>query len=194
MHKIFPVFKCMLYTCKIKKEKKNSELQGKFINPSLLTNRLSCSPFKLANFPPLRPITISHCRLQALMYACLALVMAQGTCKMPLGSTFTQAVSETVPTTTLNPSALIKDWGQSVVYRCWKWVQEADVVLIKHTYTHTLIDILYAKWAAPAAASWPERSCPESWYLLSVCWRANKLPTDGPQLRICLMCYLGPFL
>lgn len=126
------------------------------------------------------------------MYACLALVMAQGTCKTPFGSTFTQA-----PFLKLYPpppSTLIKDWGQSVVYRCWKWVQEADVVLIKHTYTHTLIDILYAKWAAPAAASGPERSCPESWYLLSVCWRANKLPTDEPQLRICLMCYLGPFL
>lgn len=32
--------------------------------------------------------------------------------------------------------ALIKDLRQSAVYRCWKWVQEADVILIKHTHTH----------------------------------------------------------
>lgn len=76
------------------------------------------------------------------MYARLVLVISQEMCKTPFGSTLARApflklsfLLPSPPSLSLS-RVLIKDSGQSVVYRCWKWAQEADVVLIKHTHTY----------------------------------------------------------
>ena len=74
------------------------------------------------------------------MYACLVLASSQEMCKKAIWLNICpSSISETVlcPQPPSPSRALIKDLGQSAVYRCWKWVEEADAVLIKHTHTRT---------------------------------------------------------
>lgn len=98
-------------------------------------------------------------------------------CKTSFGSMLPELHFSTCPFPP--PPPLVKDKRQSAVYRCWKWVQEADVVQIKHTHTCSLqCTLLPAGLTAVASSSLQSLHLPGT-----TCWQAVFLHD------LCTVCY-----